>query len=99
MKQKCENLQQIKGDEAIASGVWPASAVNDAGTPTRFGTQLTQPRSRPVRYGLIDKDGKSVATNSDAGWLVGLAGRLWPDQEQDPDRSGKGWDISVVGVE
>lgn len=54
--------------------------------------------NRPTRYELIDKDGNVVATNVSAIHLGFVAGQLWPDQEQDEERSGKGWDVQVVGV-
>jgi len=53
---------------------------------------------QPVRYELIRADGKSVATNADAQYLAALAGRLWPDQHQDEDRTGAGWDIQIAGA-
>ncbi len=53
-------------------------------------------RPHPWRYALLATDGRVVATNSNAGYLAGLAERLWPDQEQDPDRTGAGWDVEVV---
>jgi hypothetical protein len=68
---------------------------------TRTGTdgdpKLTQPRSGPVRYELIDKDGKVAARHSSAAWLGERAKEFWPDQTQDEDRTGKGWDVQVVG--
>lgn len=60
---------------------------------------VTEPSSGPVRYELIAKDSRSIATNANAEYLGDLAGRLWPDQEQDEDRTGKGWDVQVVGAE
>ena len=38
-------------------------------------------------FELIDKD-----------LLAEIAKQLWPDQEQDPDRTGAGWDVQVAGV-
>ncbi len=68
-------------------------------TDSKSGTPLTQRRSGPVRYKLVSNDGRSVATNASARYLSELAGRLWPDQEQDPDRTGWGWDIQIVPIE
>lgn len=71
--------------------------MNEHRTPSNSDTDLTQPRSGPVRYELIDKDGKSVAQFAKAEYASDFANVRWPDQEQDPDRTGKGWDIQVVG--
>jgi len=52
-----------------------------------------------ARYELIDKDGNSAGIFDrvfDAGWY---AVSRWPDQEQDEDRTGKGWDVQCVGCE
>jgi len=79
MKQQSENLQEIKGDEAVASGVWPISSVNDAGTPARSGTPLTQRRSGPVRYRLISPDGQSIGIFNAAQEAASAAGDLDDD--------------------
>jgi hypothetical protein len=56
-------------------------------------------RKKPTRFELIDKDGKSHGSYS-TGWAAFMAAHhLFPDQSQDPDRTGRGWDISVVGAE
>lgn len=73
--------------------------MNELPTCTPSDTELTQPRSGPVRYELIDKDGSRIATNVSAGHLAIVAGQMFPDQEQDPDRTGKGYDIQVVGAD
>ena len=50
----------------------------------------------PVRYELIDKDGHPRGPHFEtARECAELAARIYPDQEQDPDRTGKGWDIQV----
>jgi hypothetical protein len=54
-----------------------------------------QPRSGPVRYELIDKDGKVICEHGAAINCAIAANLLWPDQEQDPDRTGKGWDVQA----
>lgn len=53
-------------------------------------------QERPVRYELIDKFGQIDGTYDTAAEAAFRAEHLWPDQEQDPDRTGKGWDIEVV---
>ena len=73
--------------------------MNKNRTCTDSDAELTQHRSGPVRYELIDKDGKSHATYPTA-WQAGLAASLlWPDQEQDEDRTGKGWDVQLAGCD
>lgn len=62
---------------------------------------------QPTRYELIDKDGNVVAqptpdgaerplTFDAATAAAAYARSLWPDQEQDEERTGKGWDIQTV---
>lgn len=60
----------------------------------------TQPGSRPVRYQLITKEGICWAGMefNTAREAIYKASALWPDQSQDPERTGKGWDVQVVGA-
>lgn len=53
-------------------------------------------QKQPIRYALIDKDGKRAGLHYTAFDASQQAMRLWPDQEQDETRSGKGWDIEAV---
>lgn len=53
-------------------------------------------RPHPVRYELIDKDGKVVGESPSAQGLAIAAKDMWPDQQQDPERSGVGWDIQAL---
>jgi hypothetical protein len=73
--------------------------VNMTGTDQKISTHVARGRSGPVRYELIDKDGKVAARHSSAAWLADRAKEFWPDQEQDEDRTGKGWDVQVAGCE
>ena len=50
----------------------------------------------PPRYELIDKDGNVVEAFVTAEAAARRAQFLWPLQEQDEDRTGKGWDVQVV---
>ena len=69
-------------------------------TGTDGDTRLTQPCSGPVRYEVVDKDGKTMKGAFRTAQEAGEAARwMWPDQEQDEDRTGKGWDVRVVGCE
>jgi hypothetical protein len=53
----------------------------------------------PTRYELVDKYGVKHGP-FDSALEAGLyAARYWPDQEQDPDRTGKGWDVHVIGCD
>lgn len=49
------------------------------------------------RYELIDKDGGTAAVCHSATACMAIARTLWPDQEQDEDRAGTGWDLQVAG--
>lgn len=61
-----------------------------------MSTPEAQGRSRPVRYELINSEGLWIGTY-DAPWIAAnVAKSLWPDQEQDEDRTGKGWDVQAV---
>lgn len=64
-------------------GVRVTEALPDAG----YGS--------PVRYHLIDKDGEVVGEFISSRNAVHWANKMWPDQSQDPDHTGKGWDIQV----
>lgn len=71
--------------------------VNGSGTNASADTGLTHEGSRPVRYELIDKDGVVRPGGYGSAASAAVAARyLWPDQEQDPDRTGRGWDIAVI---
>ncbi len=48
------------------------------------------------KYELIDKDGKKRAEAALASDLILYAERLWPGEEQDPERSGNGWSVQEV---
>lgn len=51
------------------------------------------------RYELIDKDGNiQPGFYADAYHAAACARALWPDQEQDEERTGNGWDVQVVGA-
>lgn len=53
----------------------------------------------PARYELIDKDGRAVDLKfGSVKAAADYAERFFPGQEQDRDRTGRGWDISVVGA-
>ena len=58
--------------------------------------RLPQSDSRPVRYELIDKDGNVCGIFGTASTAAIIARQRWPDQEQDEDRTGVGWDIQAV---
>lgn len=53
----------------------------------------------PQRYELLDVYGIVVGNHPTAADAAKHAKIRWPDQEQDPERTGKGWDIQVVGAE
>jgi hypothetical protein len=48
------------------------------------------------KYELIDKDGNVYGPYASA-YHAGLAAKAaWPDQEQDEERRGYGWDVQAV---
>lgn len=52
----------------------------------------------PNRYELIDKDGNSFPDFLDSATeAAAIAAHLWPDQQEDPDETGEGWHVRVVG--
>jgi hypothetical protein len=74
------------------------SNVNDSATNASTRTGSAQPRSGPVRYELIDKWARKHGPFDSAWAAQHYAAVHWPDQEQDPDRTGKGWDVQVEGA-
>jgi len=61
-------------------------------------TPLTQRSSRGVRYQVVSYMGSVSGLEWEtAAEAAAYARECWPDQEQDPGRTGKGWDIQVVG--
>lgn len=67
-------------------------------TSTDGDTNGTHAGSRPVLYELIAKDGRSVGTFPTVREAAAIAREAWPDQQQDPERTGAGWDVQCVGV-
>lgn len=47
-------------------------------------------------FELIDKWGRKRGQFRTAKAAADWAAHLFPDQEQDPDRTGRGWDVQVV---
>lgn len=68
-------------------------------TGTDGDAEVTRGRSGPVRYELVDKGGCVQGIFPSAQMAGTAASKLWPDQEQDPDHTGKGWDVQVEGCE
>lgn len=74
--------------------------MNKSPTRSDSDTPVTRGRSGPVRYEAIDSDGNDgYETFETAYAAVAWAKLHWPDQEQDEDRTGKGWDVQVAGCE
>jgi len=47
-------------------------------------------------YQLIDKDGRKIRSFDSAQEAGEFAKDAWPDQEQDEDSTGNGWDVEVI---
>ena len=67
-------------------------------TDQKIDVWLTRPKSQSVRYQLIDKWGFTHGEFEKVEDAARWAFRQWPQQEQDEYRTGKGWDVQVVGA-
>lgn len=74
-----------------------ASSPEQLGNVARIDTPLTQPRSGPVRYELVSYRGEIFGPYSSIEEAAEVALMKWPDQPQDEERTGTGWDIQVAG--
>ncbi len=52
----------------------------------------------PIRYELIDKDGRVRFQAISAEHCANVAHQLWPDQHKDEERRGLGWDVQIAGA-
>jgi hypothetical protein len=59
---------------------------------------MKQSHSVP-RYELLNKEGHIVGVYDTAQRAGEIAKIFWPNQEQDEDRTGRGWDVQVVGCD
>jgi hypothetical protein len=50
-----------------------------------------------TQYEVVDKEGRIHGPFHGIIEANAYAQSKWPDQEQDEDRTGKGWDVQVVG--
>jgi hypothetical protein len=72
--------------------------VNTGRTQSTSGTRLTQSCSGPVRYELVSYRGEIFGSYGTISEAREAARHKWPDQSQDEDRTGEGWDVQVAGV-
>lgn len=70
--------------------------MNNRGTNEHSVTVGLPADASPPRFVLVDSDGKWRQVFYHARAAAEYAKHLWPDQEQDPDRTGKGWDIQIA---
>ncbi len=66
-----------------------------------MNTQETKRRSVTVglpkrEFELIDSNGNAVARSVSGLTIAIIAVQMFPDQMQDPDRTGEGWDVQVA---
>jgi hypothetical protein len=73
------------------------NAVNEPRSAVKTDTPVTRGRSGPVRYEIVSKEGTRIGPYDTADRAFWWAHQFFPDQEQDEDRTGKGWDVQVVG--
>lgn len=72
---------------------------NESGSGKQIDTPVTQPRSGPVLYEVVSRNGNISSAKFQSAEAATIYARdCWPDQQQDEDRSGLGWDIQIVGA-
>ena len=77
-----------------------ASGVNVTGTGEKIDAPLTQPRSGPVLYEVVNCMGVVSPRKFDSVQeAAAFAKYAFPDQSQDPDRTGAGWTVQQVGAD
>lgn len=69
--------------------------VNTQGTS---GGSVTEVLPAP-QFAIITQSGDAITGFDCALHAANWARKMWPDQEQDEARTGKGWDISIIGAE
>ncbi len=52
----------------------------------------------PTQYEIVSYRGEIFGPYPSAQAAGQAAKEKWPDQEQDEDRTGKGWDVQIAGV-
>lgn len=52
-----------------------------------------------TQYEVVDRDGRIHGPFHSIIDANAYCKAKWPDQEQDEDRTGKGWDVQVVGYD
>lgn len=72
--------------------------MNDART-NALSCAETVPGKSPHRYEVVGKYGDVYGPFHNVIEAYAYADAKWPDEEQDEERSGKGWDIAVVGAD
>ena len=53
--------------------------------------------TKPAQYELVSYRGEIFGPYATRKAAVEEAKTKWPSQEQDEDRTGKGWDVQVAG--
>ena len=74
------------------------SSVNLEGTCAVIDTKLAQPGSPSVRYEIVSYRGEIFGPYDSMEAAAQAAREKWPDQHQDEDRTGAGWDIQIQGA-
>lgn len=55
--------------------------------------------TNPPRYEVVSRNGHISSAKFESAQAAAIyAKECWPDQEQDPERSGKGWDVQIQGA-
>lgn len=54
--------------------------------------------NKPVEFEIISYRGETFGPYPSIAAAREAALMKWPDQSQDPDRTGSGWDVQVAGI-
>lgn len=101
MSHRLKSLDNSEGLAGVA-GLPQGSNVNGCDStgaisdPAKTAENPAECRTSPHLFELIDKDGIPVASSTRVTELAEAASIYLPDQSQDPDRTGLGWDVEVV---
>jgi hypothetical protein len=83
----------------MSDGKTEENTMNEGRSKAGIDTQVTRGRSGPVPYEVVDYRGKIHGPFRSVIEAFAYADAKWPDQEQDEDRTGQGWDVQVVGYD
>jgi hypothetical protein len=83
----------------MSGGKMVKNTMNEGRSDAGSDTQVTRGRSGPVRCEIVDRDGRVHGTFHTLIEANAYVRKHFPDQEQDEDRTDKGWDVQDAGCE